>query len=167
MKKIDLRPVFSLLIVLALTILPLPNWLLIFQPAWVLLLFLFFQFYLPVYFRLSIVFFVGLCLDVLLATILGEHILALTLTVWTSSAIARRFYFYPVGQQMTLIFFYALIYFGVLQLTDGFLGYGYKLFPILLGSITSAIIWPWLQLLANDIFSKHPRYLLKSGPQSY
>src|SRR5438552_12980666 len=98
MNKMSTKVMIGFVFALLLTILPMPG---IFQgirPIWVLLLLFYLQFYLPDFFNLLLLFVLGLLLDIILATVIGEHILALTLVTWISSGKARRFYFFSTGQ---------------------------------------------------------------------
>ncbi|WP_133131305.1 rod shape-determining protein MreD [Legionella yabuuchiae] len=155
--KSNIRLIWTFFIVLALSILPLPGWLNVFRPPWVLLLVLYIQFCLPAYFNIPVIFILGLCLDVLLGSVIGEHIFALSLTTWLASGFSRRFIFFPIGQQMLFIMIVAMIYQTTLVLTAAFLGYAYFPLTIVCSSLLSLILWPWLRVLADGSFHKVSR----------
>ncbi|GGI91546.1 rod shape-determining protein MreD [Legionella impletisoli] len=152
--KSNVRLIWAIFIVLALSILPMPEWLSAFRPPWVLLLILYIQFCIPVYFNVGLIFVLGLCLDVLLGSVIGEHIFALLLTAWLASGFSRRFTFFPIGQQMLLIMILAMIYQSILLLTNAFLGYAYLSLTVLCSSLLSLMLWPWIRILADGSFHK-------------
>lgn len=94
MSTLNIRFVVAMFVVLAFTILPLPELMAAYRPPWVLLFVLYIQFFLPHYFRVTWLFLLGMSLDVLLASVMGEHTFALLLTSWLASTKARRFHFF-------------------------------------------------------------------------
>lgn len=157
MNSNNLRFIWAVCMVLALTILPLPEWLNLFRPSVALLLILYVQFYIPKYFTVPFLFVMGLCLDALLASIIGEHVFALLLTTWISSILARRFNFFPIGQQMLLILVFSFIYQFALEFTNAFLGYNYNLFAVAGTAMVSMLVWPWARLLGDATLLNHRR----------
>lgn len=158
MKFIDIRFFLAYLLVLVLTIFPLPNVFCGIRPSFVLLLVLYMQFYVPMAFNIAIIFLLGLFLDALLFTVMGEHAFALLLATWVANNKGRRFNFFPMGQQMALIGFFCLIYELTLFSINGFLGYHISFITLLGNVLTSAIIWPWMRLLAQDTLLKRIDY---------
>lgn len=150
-KNLIPKLVIGFVLALLLTILPMPG---IFQgirPIWVLLLLLYLQFYLPDYFNLWFLFVLGLLLDIILSTVIGEHILALALVTWISSNKARRFYFFSTGQQMALISFFCLLYQLIMLTVNAFLGFPIAPISIVGSTILSAILWLFLRLIADEL----------------
>lgn len=150
MSTLNLRLLIATILVLALTILPLPAILLGFRPPWVLLLILYWQFFIPDHFNVALLLIIGLALDVLLSTVLGEHAFALSLVSWLASSRARRFRLFTMGQQMALIGICCLLYQALILMIDASLGF-YHGFLVFLGStVISIILWPWVRLIADD-----------------
>ena len=143
---LPLRLVLALLLALMLTVLPLPELLAGFRPPWLLLLILYVQFFLPSYFNVTVVVALGLCLDVLLSTALGEHAFALIITTWIAAGKSRRFCFFSMIQQMLLLSVFCLIYESALYLIDAFLGYSNTPWTIIEASFMGMLFWPWLRL---------------------
>lgn len=150
MNSLPLRLFIAALLALALTILPLPELLLGLRPAWVLLFLLYLQLFLPNYFNIIILLILGLALDALLSTVLGEHAFALSLVAWLASSKARRFRLFTIGQQMALIGFFSLLYQLVILILDASLGYYSGFIMVLSSSVTSVLLWPWVRLIADD-----------------
>jgi rod shape-determining protein MreD len=150
MNSLGLRLFLVALLALALTILPLPELILALRPPWVLILVLYLQFFLPDYFNIVILLLIGLVLDVLLSTMIGEHAFALSLVSWIASNKARRFRLYTISQQMVLVGFFSLLYQMLILMIDTSLGYHTR-FMISLGSaVISILLWPWLRVLADE-----------------
>lgn len=150
MNAFTIRLSIAFVLALVMTIVPLPQFLTGIRPPWVLLLILYVQFSLPESFNLGVLFLVGLVLDALLATVLGEHAFALTLVAWITSSRARRFNFFSIGQQMALVGFFCLIYQLIIFSIDVFLGYYPSLFNVLGSTLASIVLWPWIRLLTDE-----------------
>lgn len=150
---LNFRLFFALFSAFALTIIPLPEIVVGFRPAWILLLVLYIQFFLPNYFNITLLFFLGLCLDVLLSTVIGEHAFAFLLTTWFASRMARRFNLFSIIQQMALVALYCLIYQLTIYLVGAFLGYNPSLLMVVGTTLFSMLLWPWVgKVLINGIF---------------
>lgn len=150
MNKLNVRLFFALFVTLVLTIAPLPELLVGFRPPWLLMFVLYIQFFLPNYFNITVLFILGLCLDALLSTVIGEHAFALLLTTWFAAGKSRRFYFYSMGQQMLLIGKFCLIYQLVIFLIDASLGYHNHLIMVFGTAILSMFFWPWIRVVADN-----------------
>lgn len=150
MNSLYLRLFVAMILALALTILPLPDLFVGLRPPWVLMLILYLQLFLPDYFNIVILIIIGLILDVLLSTVIGEHAFALSLTTWIASTKARRFNFFSMGQQMALIGFFCLFYQLLILMIDAFLGYRLAFLMSIGSAVISMLLWPWIKLLADD-----------------
>lgn len=145
-----IRLMITVLIALILTIMPLPDILTQVRPPWILLIVLYMQFYLPNYFNATLVFMLGLMLDSLLATVIGEHALILCIVAWLANSKARRFALFPISQQMMFIGFFAMAYQLIIVLIDSFLGYQAELVSIIGAGVVSVLVWPWLRLMGEE-----------------
>lgn len=152
MSTITVRIIIAMLGVLALTILPLPEIVAAYRPLWVLLYVLYIQFFLPQYFRITWLFLLGLSLDVLLASVMGEHTFALLFTTWLASTKARRFQFFSPAQQILFIVLFCAVYALVLVLIDRLLGFHNNVLFAAGTLLSSVLFWPWLKLLADHAF---------------
>lgn len=146
----SLRLGIAFLIALALTILPLPEVIVGVRPPWVLLLVLYMQYYLPERFNLVVLILVGLVLDALLSTIIGEHTFTLTVVSWLASTKVRRFRFFSIGQQMGLIAVFCLLYQGIIFMIDTYLGFYVNILDVIGSTVISVLLWPWIRLLSED-----------------
>jgi len=144
--SLNARLLIALLVAFILTILPFPEVISAFRPPWILLLVLYIQFSFPKYFHVTSLFVLGFSLDVLLATVAGEHAFALLLTTWLASGKARRFNFYSMGQQIALIAVFCLIYQGTISMIDAFLDDKTGLLFVVGPGLSSLLLWPWVML---------------------
>lgn len=152
--NLNVRIFLALLVALILTIIPIPNLFSNFRPPCVLLVVLYIQFFLPRYFHLFKIVILGLCLDGLLSTILGEHILALVITSWIASSRVSRFHIFSLSQQMALIIMLGFIYQFIIYLIELYQGYNNTL-PMVLGTtLVTMLVWPWVNLLLDRFFSR-------------
>jgi rod shape-determining protein MreD len=149
MKNLRLRLWVGFIGALVLSILPIPELISAFRPPWVLLLVLYIEYYLPGNFKLTAILIVGLLLDVLLSTVIGEHSFALLLVTWIASGKSRRFQFFSMMQQICLIGFFCLLYQSVISFTDALLGFHYSLLMPLASALLGMFFWPWIRLLGD------------------
>lgn len=147
MSVLIVRLLLGFVIALVLTILPLPAIFTMVRPAWVLLLILYIQSFFPKYFKVSLAFLFGLCLDVLSGAIMGEHAFALLITTWFASGRVHRFKYYSMIHQMSMMALFCLLYQCVLYVIDAFLGHAVFVWQIIGVPLTSILMWPWLCVL--------------------
>jgi rod shape-determining protein MreD len=150
MSHLHLRLVFAFVMALILSILPMPELISIFRPPWILLLVLYIEYFLPGNFKLITLLFVGLGLDVLLSTVIGEHSFALLLVTWIASGKSRRFQFFSMLQQICLIGFFCFLYQSTISMLDALLGFNYNLFMPIASALFGMFIWPWIRLLGES-----------------
>lgn len=154
MISLNIRLLLVLFIAFVLTIIPLPEMLTAFRPAWVLLLVLYVQFFLPDYFNITVLFFLGICMDILLSTVIGEHAFALLLTTWFAAGKVRRFGFFSPFQQIMLVTVFCIIYQLAIFIVDVFLGMHSNLQVVTGGVLFSLFFWPWLRILTDNFLQK-------------
>ena len=141
---------FSLLLGFFLELLPAPSWANWFKPEWLLLVVLFWIMYAPNKFNVTFAWILGLLLDVMKGTLLGEHALAMLITSFLFLKLQRRFKLYPIWQQclfvLLFVFGYQFTIFivqgAIAQLPGSYLFWG--------TCLTSMIIWPWIYVLLRD-----------------
>lgn len=144
-----MRLTLGLLFVLILTAVPVPVGLSGFKPAWVLLYVLYLQFYVPEAIHAFVLLLIGLCLDVLYPATLGAHGFALIVTIWLVSEKSRRFEFFPIGQQLLLVFLCCLVYQFIIFLIHAFQGHHVDAFLMVCSAFLSLLFWPWLKMFSD------------------
>lgn len=140
----------TILIALAFTLLPMPNWTIWLRPAWVLLVLIYWSMTTPYRVSVGFAWLIGLVVDVLNGSLLGEHALAFTIVIYFVSRLHIRLTMSPMLQQGITICVFILIYQFILYCIQGFIGKlpGSQLYW--LSSFTSMLLWPWLFVLLRD-----------------
>jgi len=94
--------------------------------------------------NVGIAWILGLILDVLEGTLLGEHALALTIVVFLVVRMHTRLRMFPLLQQGISVFFLVLIYQLILFCIQGFIGMLPNSWLYWSSSLTSMLLWPWV-----------------------
>ena len=128
--------ILSFLIAILLSIMPLPSWANVIRPAWVTLVLIYWTIELPHQINLGTAWLIGLLLDGLNGTVLGEHALALMCVVYLSTKFYQQFRMFPLWQQASTVMLLILLYQSLLWMIQGGLFW--------LTALTSALLWPWL-----------------------
>ena len=149
-KNLHMRLIFGFLIALTLSIVPLPTLVSDFRPPWILLLILYIEYFMPVNFNQITLLVVGFSLDILLATVIGEHSFALLLVTWIASSKSRRFQFFSMMQQIVLIGFFCLLYQAIISINSALLGFNYSILAPIVSALLGMFIWPWIRLLGEE-----------------
>lgn len=141
----------SFLLALLLSILPLPTWLKFIWPAWLPLILIYWVIALPHRISLGIAWLLGLLLDSLYGSLLGEHAMALAIITYIADHFHRQIRMFPVLQQAVSIFFLILAYQTLLVWMQGMLGLFENFYLFWLSALTSMLLWPWLYVLLRGL----------------
>ncbi|OAI48843.1 hypothetical protein AYO45_00790 [Gammaproteobacteria bacterium SCGC AG-212-F23] len=144
----------SLFIALVLTLLPMPSWFGWLRPHWILLVLIYWAMTQPYQVNVGTAWVVGIILDVLTGTLLGEHALGLTVITYFVVRFQSRLQMFPLLQQGLCVFLLVVLYQAILFSVQGFLGDAPKTMLYWLASITSVLIWPWLFVVLQDFRRK-------------
>lgn len=140
----------TFLLALILALLPMPDWTAWFKPAWVLMVLIYWSMTVPYRISVGSAFLIGIIVDLLSGTLLGEHALGFTIVIYFVSRIYIRLRMYPLIQQGFSILIFVLLYQFILYCIQGFVG-DLPSSPLYwLSSFTSMLIWPWLYVLLRD-----------------
>ncbi|EKD72430.1 MAG: hypothetical protein ACD_45C00678G0003 [uncultured bacterium] len=134
----------TFLVAFILTLLPMPDWAIWLRPAWVLMVLIYWAMMAPHQVNVGVAWLVGLFLDVLNGTLLGEHALAMTLAIYVVIKIHSRLRMWPLLQQGLSVFFLVLFYQFILFCVQGFLGQPPSSWLYWSSSLTSMLLWPWM-----------------------
>jgi len=132
----------SALVALILTVLPLPHWLDVVRPAFLVLTVLYWSVNAPRAGGLAIGFFAGLMLDVFQGPVLGEHALALSLVTYIAVREHQRLRSKPAIQQAMIVFAFLVVYEIVLFMIDGWTGHPVTSPLRWVHTVSGALIWP-------------------------
>jgi len=113
------RMVFTALIALILTVLPLPSWLNLVRPEFLVLTVLYWSIASPRTGGIGLAFFSGIMLDVFQGPVLGEHAMALSLVSYIALREHQKIRSKPAFQQSLIVFAALVTYEFVLFAIDG------------------------------------------------
>jgi rod shape-determining protein MreD len=136
------RLIVSAFVALVLTVLPLPPWLEVLRPAFLVLAVLYWSVNAPRTGGIALGFFAGLALDVFQGPVLGEHALALSLVTYIAVREHQRIRSKPAIQQALIVFAALIIYEIVLFMIDGWTGHAVTTPLRWVHTLTGALIWP-------------------------
>ena len=141
----------SFLIAAILTILPLPEWAVWFRPAWLPLVLIYWLLAIPYRVGFGLAFAVGIVLDGLTGTLLGEHSFALLIIAFIVIKFYRQIRVFPLWQQAFATAILLFIYHLLLIAIAGFAGEPANARFMMLSVTTSMLLWPWLALVMRDL----------------
>jgi rod shape-determining protein MreD len=113
-------PAASVVVALLLSVVPLPDAIVAFRPDWVAVVLLYWSLIEPRRYGLLSAFWIGIVLDSLTGSLLGQHSLALLLIVYLSQRLYLRIRTFPASQVATIVIGLLALYELVLLLIDGF-----------------------------------------------
>jgi rod shape-determining protein MreD len=136
------RMLLAALVALILTVLPLPPWLDILRPAFLVLMVLYWSVNAPRTGGVALGFLAGLALDVFQGPVLGEHALALALVGYLAVREHQRIRSKPTFQQALIVFAVLLVYEFVVFAIDGWTGHPVTSAQRWVHTVTGALVWP-------------------------
>ncbi|QBG36612.1 rod shape-determining protein MreD [Litorilituus sediminis] len=143
--------VFTLLIALMASIMPMPLSVDAFRPDWVLIVLVYWCLALPNKINIITAWFMGFILDVLLGSVLGVHAAAMALSVYIVVVNFQKIRNFSVWQQALIIGVLAALYHLLVFWLQRFLTDAVFLTSYLYPVITSVILWPWVFLLLRRV----------------
>jgi len=134
---------------LLLTLMPLPEAMQTLRPHWVALVMIYWHLEGGRLRTLGGAFALGLLLDVMTGTLLGQHALGLVVLVYLLERFHARIRFFPPWQQALVVF--ALLFNDrIVHLwVVGIAGEGWPVLSWWLSPLISVAVWPWLFLLLD------------------
>lgn len=142
---------FSFSLALALTIVPLPSWGLIYRPEWVALILIYWCLALPQRIGIAVGWSLGLLLDVLTDSLLGQHALALAVVAFLTLKLHRRISTMHVWQQSLIVFFLIAVEQMLVLWVKGIAGHPPWSLSYFLPSLTSMLLWPGIFALLRAL----------------
>ena len=115
-------PALSLVLTLALSLVPLPHAVTSFRPDWVAVVLLYWSITAPRRFSLLTAFWMGIVLDTLTGSLLGQHALALLVIVYLAERLHLRIRVFPVSQLGITVLALLGLYEFILFWIDGVAG---------------------------------------------
>lgn len=131
----------TLLLMLALAVVPLPDVVAPFRPDWVAVVLVFWALAAPRRFSLMTAFWMGIALDLLTGALLGQHALALVLVVYLAERFHLRLRAFPVSQLAVTVLLLLAIYEFMLFWVDGVAGRTVPLIERWAPPLTGTVAW--------------------------
>lgn len=140
----------TLLMGYLLTLIPLPEWAQTFRPQWVALILIYWCMALPERVGVGLGFIVGLLLDVLTGTLLGQHALGLSVVAFVTIKLHLRVRVMPLRQQVFTIFIILLVERLLALWSTGAAGYPTPSLWYWVTPVIGMLLWPWIYILLRD-----------------
>ena len=141
----------SFVIAMILSVLALPLQIQMFMPEWVLLVLIYWCMALPLRVGIGVAWIVGLFMDVLRDTLLGQYALAFALIAFLTLHLHQRIRVVPLWQQSLSIFILTLISTLIVFWVKGIQGVTPEFWKVLFSPVISALIWPAFFLLMRNL----------------
>jgi rod shape-determining protein MreD len=143
--------IVTLALALTLAVWQLPDAWAPFWPRWAVLVTIYWCLALPHRIGIGIAWVVGLLLDVLAGTMLGEHALALALVAFLVVKLHLQVRAFPLWQQTLTVALLIVLYQLILYWIDGAIGLPARPLARWLPVLTSLLVWPWLMSLLRHL----------------
>lgn len=146
--------VISVLLGLILSILPLPRWLEIVRPDFLVIVVLYWSIMVPRAGGITLAFASGLALDALKGVVLGQHALALSLATYLAIKLHLRVRIFPIWHQALTVLWLLALYQFVLFWVDGATGHPITNYSRWLPAFTGAVLWPLFAGLLGNAYQR-------------
>ena len=140
----------SIIIALMLTILPLPLWAAWFRPEWLVLVVVYWSIALPHRVNIGIAWCLGLLLDALSGTVLGEHAFALMVVTYIAIKLHKRIRAANIVQQSITMCLLVALFQAIIFIIQAVIGQIPSSPLYWLPTVTSMLFWPWIFIILRD-----------------
>lgn len=146
--------ILTFLAAMGLTIIPLPDWAAPFRPAFVLMVLIYWCLALPTLINIGAGWLLGLMMDVLVGTLLGQHAMAYAVVAFISVKLHQQIRVYPLWQQALSIFTLVALAQLLIVWVLGIIGQSPNNWLYWMQSFSSALLWPWIFIILRDVRRK-------------
>ncbi|MEE9159479.1 MAG: rod shape-determining protein MreD [Gammaproteobacteria bacterium] len=147
--------VLSFVAAFLLDAMPLPDWAVDARPLWVALVLIYWCMALPERIGIGIAWVLGLLLDVMQGTLLGQYALGLVVVAYVTVQTHRGVRVFPLLQQAVLVGFLLLFYLLLSLWVRGIVGLPPEKWSYWLPAVTSMVLWPWVFIILRDLRRKY------------
>ena len=145
----------SCVLALMLTALPMPVWAALWRPAWVALVLIYWCMALPGRVGVVLGWSLGVLLDVMSGSLLGQHALGLAIVAYVTHKSHRRVRVLPPWQQGISVFGLVFVYQVIILWINGIRGIPVMASAYWAAPLTSTILWPWIFVVMRDVRRKY------------
>lgn len=143
--------VVTFLIAVVLAVMPLPEWARLYRPNWAALVLIYWTLALPLRVGVGVGFLVGLLLDALTGTLLGQNAFTLSTMAYISVKTHQRVRLFPLWQQSVFVLALLLIDRLLATLVIGATGREAPGMPFWASAGVGALLWPWAYFVLRDL----------------
>ena len=141
----------SFVAALMLTAMPLPDWAVVGRPFWVAMVLVYWCMALPRTVGIGTAWFVGLLVDVLTGSLLGQHAACLAVVAFLTLSMHQRIRVFPLGQQALMVGVILSAYLITLLVIRVFASTAPPNLGVFYPLVSSMLLWPWLFIILRDI----------------
>ena len=141
----------TMFVALLLTAMPLPDWINVWRPAWVAMVVIYWSMALPQRFGIASAWVMGILLDVLQGSLLGQHAIGLSIVAYVTVNLHLQIRQHPLYQQSLFVGLLISIYLCLIIWVNGVIGRPPHSWSFLIPVVTSMLLWPWLFVILRDI----------------
>ena len=141
----------SFLLALMLTVLPLPDDIQQLRPPWATLVLVYWSIALPDRVGVGIAWVVGIMLDVLTGTLLGQHALGLSVAAYIAVELHQRIRLFPRWQQSLTVLIILLVDRLLALWVSGAAGEPPPSFWYWAPAVVGMLLWPWVFIILRDL----------------
>ena len=145
----------TFLVALVLTALPMPAWAALWRPAWIALVLVYWCMAVPARTGVLVGWIMGLLLDVMSGTLLGQHALAMSVVAYIAHRTHRRVRVLPLWQQGISIFGLIFVYQSLVLWINGIQGIPVAAPAYWASPLVSMVLWPWVFVVLRDLRRKY------------
>jgi len=132
----------TFIIALLLTIIPLPEWLRYARPDWAGLVLIYWCLAVPDRVGVTTGWLMGLLVDLLTGTLLGQHALSLTVVAWLTLKFHQRVRLFPVWQQALTVLVLLVVHQLLALWVNRIIGLPGAPWYVWLPAVSGMLIWP-------------------------
>ncbi len=144
----------TFMLALVLTVLPMPESVAVWRPAWpawVALVLIYWCMATPERVGVVVGWMAGLILDVMTGTLLGQHALGLSVVAWVAHHTHRRVRVLPLWRQAVPVFGLLFLYQVLVLWSNGIRGIPVATTAHWLSPLVGTLLWPWLFVVLRGI----------------
>jgi rod shape-determining protein MreD len=141
----------TLLAAMVLAIMPLPEWAVPFRPQWYTLVLIYWALALPERVGVGIAWLVGILVDVMTGTLLGQHALALSLITFVTIKTHQRVRLFPLWQQSVTVLLLLSLEKLLSLWVIGAVGQPAPPPSFWAPPLVGMLLWPWVFIILRDL----------------
>lgn len=135
---------------MVLQIIPIPAWAEWARPTWVFLILIFWVAVAPHRFGIVFAWLVGLLMDLLTGTLLGQHAFVFSVIAFLIMKFHPQLQKLPIWQQALMIFVLSMLNLALSHWIMDLAGNAPQTWVYWLPAVTNMIIWPWMSLVLKN-----------------